>query len=175
MTEATTENTTPAAAPAEPKWVPEVRNGQAERRPGSRGRQAWDICDAISARKGVAASAAEVVAEGTAIGMNPGQLRAAYAKWRKFHGLQGVRIDNPEKAAEKQAKADAKAAEAEAKKAEKAAAAEAKKAEKAAAAEAKAAEKAAKAEAKAAEKAAAAQAKAEAAAQAEQTPPEQPE
>lgn len=159
-------------APVTAKFIPEVRNGQAERTPGTRGHQAWSICDAITARKGSTASSAEVVAEGVGIGMNPGQLRAAYAKWRKFHGLAGTRIDNPEKAAAKAAKAEAKAArdaekiaKAEAKAAEKVAKAEAK----AAAAEAKAAEKIAKAEAKAIEKQAAAEAKAAA------TPPEQPE
>ena len=170
-----TDNTeTQPVAAAEPKWVPEVRNGQAERRPGSRGRQAWDICDAITARKGEPASAAEVVAEGIAIGMNPGQLRAAYAKWRKFHGLQGVRIDNPEKAAEKAAKEQAKADKVAAKEAEKAAKAEAKAAEKAAKEQAKAEAAAAKAAAKeaaAAEKAAAKEAAAAAAA-AEQAPGE---
>lgn len=169
--------TVETAAVAE-KFVPEVRNGQSARRPGTAGQAAWDICDAISARNGRPASASEVVAEGTAAGRNPGQLRAAYSKWRKFHGLQGTRIDNPEKAALTEAKVAEKAAKAQAKldgavakaqaKADKAAANEQAKLDALAA-------KTAKAEQVAADKAAKAAAKLAAAAEAAaETAPEAP-
>jgi colicin import membrane protein len=172
MTTETPAAETPVAAVA-PAYEYTVQNGQRDWKPGTVGRQVWDLCNAITARKGEWASAAEAIAERGAI--NEGSIRAGYASWRKFHGLSGHRIDNPDKAAakaakeaeaaakaaEKVAKAEAKAAEKAAKDAEKVAKAEAKAAEKAA----KDAEKVAKAEAKAAEKAAAAAAK-EAAAQA---------
>lgn len=173
----TPETTAPVVAAA-PAWVPTEANGVKEYRPGSVGANVWAIADAITARKGDWASAAEVIAEGTTAGVNEGSCRAGYATWRKFHGLAGHRIDNPAKA---QAKADAEAAKA-AKLAEKDAAAQAKAAEKAAKVEATAAakvvkqqEKEAKATAKAAEKAAAAEATAAAqAAAAAETPPAPP-
>ena len=140
----------PAAAPA---WTPREQNGVKEYRPGSVGANVWATADAITARKGDWASAAEVIKEGTAAGINEGSCRAGYATWRKFNGLAGHRIDNPDKAAKK---AEAEAAKA-AKAAEKEAAAQAKAAEKAAKAAEKEAEKQRKADekaAKAAEKAA---------------------
>ena len=171
------ETTAPAVA-AVPAWTPVEQNGVKQYRPGSVGANVWAIADAITARKGDWAAAAEVITEGTAAGVNEGSCRAGYATWRKFNGLAGHRIDNPDKAAKKAEVEAAKAAKA----AEKAAAVEAKAAEKAAKAEAKAAEKVAKdAEkaAKAAEKAAAKEAEAAekaaaAAAAAEQTPPAPP-
>lgn len=166
MTTETPAAETPVAAAVAPAYEYTVQNGQRDWKPGTVGRQVWDLCDAITARKGEWASAAEALAERGAI--NEGSIRAGYASWRKFHGLSGHRIDNPEKAAAKAAKEAEKAAKAQAK----LDAAAAKDAEKAAKEQAKAeakaakdAEKIAKAEAKAAEKAAAAAAK-EAAAQA---------
>jgi len=174
MTEAV--ETAPAAVV--PTWTPVEQNGVKQYRPGSVGANVWAISDAITARKGDWAAAAEVIAEGTTAGVNEGSCRAGYATWRKFNGLAGHRIDNPEKAAKKAADDAAKAA----KEAEKVAAAQAKADEKAAKAAAKEAEKATKAEAKAAKAAEAAAAKEAAAAEkaaaqaaaAAETPPAPP-
>ena len=168
--------TTPAVA----TFTPREQNGVKEYRPGSVGANVWALADAITARKGEWAAAAEVITEGTAAGINEGSCRAGYATWRKFNGLAGHRIDNPEKAAKKAEQEAAKAA----KLAEKDVATQAKAAEKAAKAEAaaaakvtKAQEKEAKAAAKAAEKQAAQEAEAAAKAAVaadEATPPAPP-
>lgn len=179
MTEVTAPETTPAVVAV---WVPREQNGVKEYRPGSVGARVWAIADAATQRDGAWCAAATLIAEGTAQGINEGSCRAGYATWRKFNGLAGTRIDNPEKAAKAAKAAEEKAA----KEAEKVAAKAAKAEAAAAAKAAKDAEKVAKAEAKAAEKAAAAAAKiaaaeaaaaeAKAAAQAAATPaPEQPE
>lgn len=166
------ENTTPDATPT---WTPAEQNGTKEYRPGSVGARVWALADAITARTGAWCSAAQIVEEGSAAGINAGSCRAGYATWRKFHGLAGTRIDDPAKAAKKaevEAAKVALAAEAKAAKVAKAEAAAAVKAEKDAAKAEKARVAAEAKAAKAAEKQAAKEAAAaEAAAQ---TPPAEP-
>jgi hypothetical protein len=92
--------------------------------------KAWAIFDSISSANGAAASISEAMEVARSQSLNEANVRAEYARWRKFYGIVG-RVDDPRKIAEREAaakaKADAKAAK-EAEKASKAAAAAAAKA-----------------------------------------------
>jgi hypothetical protein len=106
-----------AAAAREASRMPE-QNGI--RRPKADGLcgKAWAIFDQISSQNGAPASIGESMEVARSQGLNEANVRAEYARWRKFYGISG-RIDDPRKVAERQAaekaKADAKAAAAAAK------------------------------------------------------------
>lgn len=137
----------------------------------------WKRASEMSDERQAAVAVADLLEDLTAKGFNPATIKTQYARWRKFHGIEGVvvsdkaRAKKEAQAAEKAAKEAEKAAEKEAKAKAKAEAKAAKEAEKAA----KEAEKQAKAEAKAEEKArkeaekAAKKAEAEAAKEADET------
>jgi len=119
--------------PKAPKVEMPTQNGMTQPRPGTSSDTLWNIYSATMETKGSAPALDEVVEEARTTGIPDGTIKAAYAHWRKFHGITG-RIVSAEKLAAKEA--------AEAEKAEKAAAREAAKAEKEAAAAAAAAAKA---------------------------------
>lgn len=86
-----------AKAAKEANRMPEqngVRRPKAETLCG----QAWDIFDSVSAKNGSPASVGESMDIAKAQGLNESNVRAEYARWRKFHGISG-RIGAP-KAAE---------------------------------------------------------------------------
>ncbi len=96
-----------------------MQNGIRRPKPEGKCGQAWAIFDAVSAKNGSPASIGESMEIAKAEGQNEANVRAEYARWRKFHGLSG-RIEDPSKVAERQRKEAEKAqrkAEAEAKKA----------------------------------------------------------
>jgi colicin import membrane protein len=103
------------AAKAAAAKMPE-QNGVRRPTPEGKCGKAWAIFDALSAAKGGPVSIAEALVEAkrqTDSGEfvhNESNVKAEYARWRKFFGVTG-RIDDPNKAAEKQRKLDeAKAA-----------------------------------------------------------------
>jgi hypothetical protein len=49
----------------------------------------WALADQLSANLGTPVPAADLVTAGTAAGLNPSNVRAEYASWKKFHGLTG--------------------------------------------------------------------------------------
>lgn len=131
-------------------------NGITRPRPETLCGQAWAVMDRMSAAKQSPVAIGDLLVETNALGLHPGNVKAEYARWRKFYNVTG-RVESATKQAEKAAK-QAKLAEAEAKKlareeakAKKAAEAEAKKQEQAQEKARKAAEAAAKKEAEKAE------------------------
>jgi hypothetical protein len=110
-----------AAAAREASKMPE-QNGVRRPKPEGLCGQAWAIFDDVSKQNGAPASIGEAMEIAKSRGLNEANVRAEYARWRKFYGISG-RVEDPRKVAEKEAaakaKADAKAAAA----AEKAAAA----------------------------------------------------
>ncbi len=61
------------------------------RRPGPDGKcgQAWALMDSMSSKLGAPVPVGDVVKQGEADGLNPGNVRAEYARWKKFHGIVG--------------------------------------------------------------------------------------
>lgn len=134
------------------------QNGVRRPKPETLCGQAWAVFDELSQKLGAPCAIADALKAAGERGLNEGNVKAEYSRWRKFFGVTG-RVVSPSVAEEKAAK-EAKAAEEKAaKEAEKKAAAakkEQEKADKKAAAEK---EKAAKLAAKEAEKARAAEEK----------------
>lgn len=168
-----TEPTKTTEAPVATKPQMPEQNGIRRPQPHTLCGQAWAVMDKLSAEKQGPVAINDLLIETNKAGLHPGNVKAEYARWRKFHGVTGRVVS--------QAKAEAEAAklaEKEAKKAEAQAAKAAKKAEREAAKAAKEQEKAqktaereaakqAKAQETAVKKAAAEEAKARKAAEAE--------
>lgn len=136
------------------KVVMPEQNGVRRPAPGGKCAAAWDLFDKVSRAKGAPASIAEALRDGDAASQNVANMKAEYARWRKFHGVVG-RVEDPDKSAKKEAEAKTKADAKAAKAAEKAAAAKKAADEKTAKAAAAKAEAEKLAAAKAAEAAAA--------------------
>lgn len=109
----------------------EEQNGVVRPKTESLCGQAWTACDDASANRGQPASIHEVLEIANERGLNIGNVKVEYARWKKFHGLSG-RILSQNDIKEKQAIAAEKVAKAEAKAAAKLEAAKAKEAAKAA-------------------------------------------
>jgi len=110
-----------AQAAREAARMPE-QNGIRRPKPDGLCGQAWAIFDEVSQRNGAPASIGEAMDIAREKNLNEANVRAEYARWRKFYGITG-RIDDPRKVAEREAAAkakqeakDAAAAEAAAKK-----------------------------------------------------------
>jgi ATPase subunit of ABC transporter with duplicated ATPase domains len=84
-----------AAAKAERKksTQPE-QNGIRRPKDGTLCGRAWAIFDQVSAKNGSPASIGESMAIAKAESLNEANVRAEYARWRKFHGISG-RIEAP--------------------------------------------------------------------------------
>ena len=95
-----------AQAAREAARMPE-QNGIRRPKPDGLCGKAWQIFDDISARNGAPASIGEAMEVARKDGLNEANVRAEYARWRKFFGVSG-RIDDPRKVAEKEAAARAK-------------------------------------------------------------------
>lgn len=107
-----------AAAAREAARMPE-QNGIRRPKPDGLCGKAWAIFDNISAKNGAPASIGESMEVARSQGLNEANVRAEYARWRKFNGVSG-RVEDPRKVAEKEAaerkKAEEKAAREAAKK-----------------------------------------------------------
>jgi membrane protein involved in colicin uptake len=81
------------AAKSGPK-MPE-QNGVRRPKDGTKCGNAWKIFDDVSASTGTPASIGASMTIAKAQGLNEANVRAEYARWRKFHGISG-RIAAPE-------------------------------------------------------------------------------
>lgn len=69
------------------------------RRPGPNGLcgRVWGLADDLSASLGQPVPVADLLVAGEAEGLNTTNIRTEYARWKKFHGIQG-RVTKPEAA-----------------------------------------------------------------------------
>lgn len=65
------------------------QNGVTRRSPGTKTGRVWEICDAVSTKLGQPAPVSEVLKAAEAEGLHPTTTRCQYARWKKFHGLEG--------------------------------------------------------------------------------------
>lgn len=77
-----------AAAAKEAARMPE-QNGIRRPKPEGLCGRAWAIFDSISAKHGAPASVKESLEEAVPQGLKEGNVKAEYARWRKFHGITG--------------------------------------------------------------------------------------
>lgn len=164
------ENKAPAKeAPVKVERI--VQNGVTRPLPETLCGKAWSIADQMSEAKGSPVAVGDLLVETNKVGLNEANVRAEYARWRKFYNITGTiqseatiakRKAREEEKAKKEAEREEKRKAKEAEKQAKAEAKAAKEKEKAEAKAKKEAEKAAKAEAKKAEAEAAKQAKTDA-------------
>jgi len=82
-----------AEAAREANRMPE-QNGIRRPKPGTLCGKAWGIFDSVSQKNGAPASIGESMELAKADGLNEANVRAEYARWRKFHGITG-RIESP--------------------------------------------------------------------------------
>jgi len=82
-----------AAAAREANRMPE-QNGVRRPKPDTLCGRAWGIFDQVSQKNGSPASIGESMEIAKADGLNEANVRAEYARWRKFHGISG-RIEAP--------------------------------------------------------------------------------
>ena len=73
---------------------PPVKNGIRRPKPETLCGQAWAIFDRISNERGSPASIGESMPYALEAGLNESNVRAEYARWRRFYGVTG-RIKNP--------------------------------------------------------------------------------
>lgn len=161
-----------AAMPEESKKAAPVvtqmpeQNGVRQPREGTACAGIWHLATQMSTERKATVAVGDLLEAAQAMGHNPATIKTQYARWRKFHGVEG-RVESDvarKKREEREAAKAAREAEKEAKRKEREAEKERKAKEKAEKAAAKEAEKKAKAEEAAAKKAADAAAKAAAAA-----------
>lgn len=85
-----------AKAAREANRMPE-QNGIRRPKPDTLCGKAWGIFDSVSAKNGAPASIGESMELAKADGLNEANVRAEYARWRKFHGITG-RVEAPKAA-----------------------------------------------------------------------------
>ncbi|QJI53372.1 transcriptional activator [Alteromonas phage vB_AcoS-R7M] len=114
------------AAKREADRMPE-QNGIRRPKPETLCGKVWTIADEVSSELGQPAPVSLVLERGEAQGLNTGNIKAEYARWRKFNGVTGriTAPKTPEEIAAEEAAEKAKAAKAEAKQAKAAKAEEA--------------------------------------------------
>ncbi|AVJ51797.1 transcriptional activator [Pantoea phage vB_PagS_Vid5] len=87
-------------AEREANAMPE-QNGVRRPKPDTLCGKAWELCDAISAKLGSPAPISYVIQAAEAAGLNEGNVRAEYARWKKFNGVEGrVSVPLPKEVAE---------------------------------------------------------------------------
>ena len=114
---------TAAKKQTKPKVEREERNGMKRPVDGGPSHKVWDAADKAQAELGRAPALGDILDGVVEQGVKEATVKAAYAHWRKFHGITG-RIESAEQVATREAKAKEKAdkaAEREAAKAAKAA------------------------------------------------------
>jgi membrane protein involved in colicin uptake len=82
-----------AKAARDANRMPE-QNGIRRPKPDTLCGKAWGIFDSVSQKHGAPASIGESMELAKADGLNEANVRAEYARWRKFHGITG-RIESP--------------------------------------------------------------------------------
>ena len=82
-----------AKAAREANRMPE-QNGIRRPKPDTLCGKAWAIFDGVSSKNGAPASIGESLEMAKAESLNEANVRAEYARWRKFHGITG-RIEAP--------------------------------------------------------------------------------
>ena len=82
-----------AKAAREANRMPE-QNGIRRPKPDTLCGKAWGIFDSVSSNNGAPASIGESLELAKAESLNEANVRAEYARWRKFHGITG-RIEAP--------------------------------------------------------------------------------
>jgi membrane protein involved in colicin uptake len=82
-----------AQAQRDANKMPE-QNGVRRPKPDTLCGKAWSIFDSVSQKGGAPASIGESLEVARAQGLNDSNVRAEYARWRKFHGISG-RIEAP--------------------------------------------------------------------------------
>ncbi len=65
------------------------QNGIRRPKPGTDCGKLWEIFDSASAAKGAPAAISECKPKADAMGINEATCRTQYARWRKFHGVEG--------------------------------------------------------------------------------------
>lgn len=70
------------------------QNGVRRPKPEGLCGKAWAVFDEVSAKNGAPAAIKESLDVARTLGLNEGNVRAEYARWRKFHGITG-RIASP--------------------------------------------------------------------------------
>lgn len=86
------------------------QNGVRRPRPETLCGKAWAVADDLSMKQGSPVAISTLLATTNPMGLNEGNVKAEYARWRKFNGVTG-RVMSPEAVAKKEAAAAAKAAE----------------------------------------------------------------
>lgn len=77
------------------------QNGVRRPKPDTLCGKAWELCDTISAKLGSPAPISYVIQAAEAAGLNEGNVRAEYARWKKFNGVEGrVSVPLPKEVAE---------------------------------------------------------------------------
>lgn len=82
-----------AKAKREAARMPE-QNGVRRPKPETLCGQAWEIFDALSQQHGQPAAIGDALDISRSQGLNDSNVRAEYARWRKFHGITG-RVVSP--------------------------------------------------------------------------------
>lgn len=152
MSKETGTTTEQAAAKPAVEKMPE-QNGIRQPKPGTNCAHIWDLATAMSTERKATVAVGDLLVKAREAGYNDATVKTQYARWRKFHGVEGrIESDKAREArAAKEAEKAKKAEERAAKKAEREAEKERKAQEKAEAKAKREAEKQAKAEAKAKE------------------------
>lgn len=65
------------------------QNGVTRPKPNTLCGKAWAIFDEVSSQKGSPATIKESLEKAVEHNLNPGNVKAEYASWRKFHGITG--------------------------------------------------------------------------------------
>jgi hypothetical protein len=75
-----------AVTPKTAKPAPAEKNGIRAPRAGGLCDKAWAVCDKLHTELKRVPFVGECVAAGEKAKLNPGNVRAEYGRWRKFHG-----------------------------------------------------------------------------------------
>lgn len=97
---ATAKEAKPAKVKAEKAPVEKMpeQNGVRRPKPNTACGKVWELCDKLSAKLGSPTPVAPVFEKLVAEGMNGNNVKAEYARWRKFHGITGRVVAATEKA-----------------------------------------------------------------------------
>ena len=97
---------------SKPKVEREKQNGITKPIDGGPSNQIWDAADAAQAELGRVPGVGDILPDLEAAGIKTATIKAAYAHWRKFHGITG-RVMSQEQLDAQQAKVDEKARKAQ--------------------------------------------------------------
>lgn len=77
-----------------------IQNGIRHPKPATLCARAWAIADNMSSALGSPVPIKELLVETTAAGLNAGNVKTEYSRWRKFHGISGRIVSKQEATAE---------------------------------------------------------------------------